>query len=218
MDARDRRISSNRRSASIVGSPVSFNSRIRVSSLAIRSSASSTRRSAVACCLSVSVIGFVNLKKLVCEERGRRGFRHFCQPLDPGPGSTDLADAFFVARRYPEALAARVRAPSVMIDSPLYGAAILGIVLMRRSDGRTERCPGSRQRPADPWQLPSAAWSNSFSKTIPIVDRRIEIISPRECARPECPDNSHFRLWHCPEVAPTSGFRPLTGGLCCKTR
>jgi adenylate cyclase len=37
-----------------------------------------------------------------------------------------LSDALFTARRYAEALAARVRAPSVMIDSPFYGAAILG--------------------------------------------------------------------------------------------
>jgi adenylate cyclase len=37
-----------------------------------------------------------------------------------------LSDALFTARRYAEALAARVRAPNVMIDSPFYGAAILG--------------------------------------------------------------------------------------------
>jgi TolB-like protein len=37
-----------------------------------------------------------------------------------------LSDALFTARRYPEALAIRLRAPGVMIDSPFYGAAILG--------------------------------------------------------------------------------------------
>jgi tetratricopeptide (TPR) repeat protein len=36
-----------------------------------------------------------------------------------------LSDALFTARRYPEALAFRVRAPSVMIDSHFFGAALL---------------------------------------------------------------------------------------------
>src|SRR5262249_3491730 len=68
-----------------------------------------------------------------------------------------LVDAFFTARRYPEALAARVRTPSVMIDSPFYGAAILGQMgrldeVKRWTDmamSRLAETPGGSQAIAD---------------------------------------------------------------------
>ena len=47
-------------------------------------------------------------------------------PHSPDWYTSYLSCSLFTARRYPEALAARTRAPSVFIDSSFYGAAILG--------------------------------------------------------------------------------------------